>query len=193
MSEPITLKVPTALSVRTIKMNTADRVPEFVELFSQSAQRIYGYIRTLIPNRADAEDVFQETSKVLWEKYGEYRSGTDFCAWAISVAHFKALQARRRKGTSPYSFSEQLDGLLEGAAIEAAPSSSARLQALADCFQKLPPADRDLIDARYQAGANTKTLADQSRRSSDAIYRALRRIHKALFDCVRQTLSEEGA
>jgi RNA polymerase sigma-70 factor (ECF subfamily) len=61
-------------------MNPAERVPEFVQLFAQSSRRIYAYIRTLVPNQADAEDVFQETSKVLWEKFADYEIGTDFCS-----------------------------------------------------------------------------------------------------------------
>lgn len=174
-------------------MNPAERAAEFVDLFSQSARRIYSYIRTLIPNQADGEDVFQETSKVLWEKFSDFQSGTDFCAWALSIAHYKALQARRAHGKSQLILSDELERLLEGAAIESRDSADARFHALAECVEKLPATDRVLVDARYSLGATTKAVADAQRRSTDAIYRSLRRIHKSLFDCIRKSLDEEAA
>ena len=164
-----------------------------MDLFTQSTRRIYSYIRTLIPNQADAEDVFQETSRVLWEKFADYRPGTDFCSWALSIAHFKALQSRRRKGTSNIVFGEQVERLLENAAVASRDQLDARFHALADCLRKLPAVDRELIDARYLPGATTKAVADQWERSTDAIYRSLRRIHKSLFDCVHKSLEEEAA
>lgn len=172
-------------------MQMSDRVPEFVELLSQSSRRIYSYIRTLVPNRADAEDVFQETSKTLWEKFEQYQSGTDFCGWALSIAHFKVLQLRDKGVRDPIPVGEKLDNLLDTAADLLRTSEDRRLNALANCLQKLPAKDRNLIDARYAAGATTQQIAVDLKRSTDAIYRSLRRIHQMLFDCIRQALAEE--
>jgi RNA polymerase sigma-70 factor (ECF subfamily) len=172
-------------------MQTSDRVPEFVELLSQSSRRVYSYIRTLVPNQADAEDVFQETSKTLWEKFEQYEPGTDFCGWALSIAHFKVLQLREKGVRGPIPAGEKLDTLLDRAAELLRTSEDRRLHALANCLQKLPAKDRELIDARYSAGATTQHLAVELKRSTDAIYRSLRRIHQMLFDCIRQSLAEE--
>ena len=40
---------------------------EFVRLLLRHERRIYAFIRSLLPNRDDAEDVLQETSIVLWK------------------------------------------------------------------------------------------------------------------------------
>ena len=57
-------------------------VEEFVGLLMGSQQRVFSYILTLLPNVADAQDVLQETSIVLWRRLAEYEPGTDFTAWA---------------------------------------------------------------------------------------------------------------
>src|SRR5213595_1653739 len=41
---------------------------EFARLFSRNARRIYGLIMTLVFNHHDAEEVFQNTNVILWNK-----------------------------------------------------------------------------------------------------------------------------
>ena len=43
----------------------------FLPLFLKNERRLYAYILTLLPRRADADDVLQETSLVLWDKFDE--------------------------------------------------------------------------------------------------------------------------
>lgn len=172
-------------------MQASDRVPEFVELLAQSSRRIYSYIRTLVPNQSDAEDVFQETSKTLWEKFPQFQAGTDFCGWALSIAHFKVLQQRDKSLRGPMPVGDKLQPLLDSEAELLRSDEDRRLQAMNQCLKKLSEKDRQLVDARYSAGISTQDLALTMRRSTDAIYRSLRRIHQALFDCIRHTLAEE--
>ena len=166
---------------------------EFVDLYSRNARRIYAFVRSMVPHQADAEDLAQEVGRVLWEKFGEYESGTDFLAWAIKIAHFKVLHYRRDKGRSPVSLAEGVEELLDREVIQSAAKQDSRLQALADCIQKLSPADRQVIDARYQAGETPQSVAGNMGRSIDSIYRTLRRVHKLLFECVRSRLAEEAS
>jgi len=51
-----------------VKMESANP-REFIRLLMENERRIYAYIRTLIGNNADAEDVLQETSITLWDKF----------------------------------------------------------------------------------------------------------------------------
>ncbi|MBU4272305.1 MAG: hypothetical protein KKE86_07870 [Planctomycetes bacterium] len=48
---------------------------EFVALLTRYSRRIYSFIRALVPNQTDAEDLFQDVSATLWEKYGTFRKG----------------------------------------------------------------------------------------------------------------------
>ena len=41
---------------------------------------IQAFLRRLDSSRADADDVMQEVSVLLWQKFGAFREGTDFKA-----------------------------------------------------------------------------------------------------------------
>lgn len=166
---------------------------EFVRLFSLYTNNIYSYIHVLAPAHADAEDVFQETSRTLWEKFGEYQPGTDtgFLAWALAIARIEVLRHRQREGRRHSLFSDRLHEVLDQATLAAMDSVDSRIESLGDCYGKLPSDDRQLVDARYGRETAVEIIAAELGRSVHSVYRALRRIHRALFDCVRQTQRHE--
>jgi RNA polymerase sigma-70 factor (ECF subfamily) len=169
-----------------------DRSEEFVRLFAAHAQRLYAVVFALVPNAADADDVFQETSKLLWERFGQFTLGTNFFAWACRIAQFQALAFRQRQRRSRLWFSDEfLACVTEQAATDGA-LLAAQQRALADCVQKLKTRDRELIQRRYRSGMTTKAVAAQLGRSLDAIYKALNRIQDRLLACVQRTLLSEG-
>jgi RNA polymerase sigma-70 factor (ECF subfamily) len=174
-------------------MNSTDKTSEFIRLFSLHTSSLYTYIRILVPNRADAEDVFQETSRTLWGKFDEYEPGVDsnFRAWALRIAQFKALTYRRRELRKRKLFSNEAYVALDQIALMAMESLDLRLDSLGDCYRKLPEEDRRLLTARYRVGQAVEVIASEMGRSAHSIYRALRRVHGALFECVRRFQREE--
>ena len=56
------------------------RHAEFLRLYTKYQHRILSYIFVLVPNRTDAEDLLQDTAVLLWAKFDEFESGTDFAA-----------------------------------------------------------------------------------------------------------------
>ena len=175
-------------------MKSGGNIDEFVRLFSRWTNSIYSFVHVLVPVHADAEDIFQETSKTLWEKFGEYRGGADegFRAWALRIAQIEVLRYRQRRGRRQRLFDDQLQSALDETALSAIESVDLRLEMLGDCYDKLTEEERRLIDARYQIGASVGAIAAESGRSVHSVYRALRRIHQALFDCVQQSLLSDG-
>jgi RNA polymerase sigma-70 factor len=161
---------------------------EFVRLFSLWTNSIYSYVHVLVPTHADAEDIFQEVSRTLWEKFGEYRPGPDagFRTWALRIAQIEVLRYRQREGRRQRLFSDRLHDALDETVLAAIGRIDLRLTALGDCYRKLPDDDRSLIRARYGVGATVEAIAAETGRSVHAIYRALRRIHQSLFECVEE-------
>ena len=62
------------------EMTSLDRSKQLMRLMTQHQRRIFGYIYTLVPDRHDAEDILQETSVVICEKFGQFQLGMDFVA-----------------------------------------------------------------------------------------------------------------
>jgi RNA polymerase sigma-70 factor (ECF subfamily) len=163
---------------------------EFARLFSRNARRLYGFIMTLVFSHHDAEEVFQNTSVVIWNKFAEFQPGSNFFAWASKVAYYEVLSFMKQRRRSRILSDDALD-LLANAAITVSDDASNRQEALEDCLSRLNPADRDLVQARYYYQRPPKQIAAMQSRSVDSVYRALSRIHNLLLKCVQRNLARE--
>jgi RNA polymerase sigma-70 factor, ECF subfamily len=170
---------------------TSDNVERFTALFLQHGRAIYSHIRALVPHLSDVDDAFQETSVTLWEKFDQYRPQTDFRAWACRIAYYKVLQLRDRQIRSPRLFSPQFLDLMSEELIVMSDVLDAHTEALLLCREKLNQRDRDLLDRFHRDGATAKDVARKVGRNVDYVYRAIRRIHDVLIDCIEQALSED--
>jgi hypothetical protein len=66
-----------------------------------------------------------------------------------------------------------------------------RRQALRSCLEKLPEADRLLLDQRYAApGTTIRQLAAETGDTANVLYKALARIRRQLLDCVDRVLAQ---
>ena len=169
----------------------AERQKQLMALMTRHQRQIFAYIYTLVPDRHDAEDLLQETSVVICEKFHEFQAGTDFVAWACQIAWWRIRYARQKFARSKVVFD---DDILEGVAHTAATMRQeldARHEALAGCLQKLSPRDRELVLTRYEPGSGVAEAAKRSGRSMDAAYKALNRLRKLLHDCVTPALAPE--
>jgi RNA polymerase sigma-70 factor (ECF subfamily) len=165
----------------------------FLRLFLQNERRLRAYILTLLPNRADADDVLQEASLVMWDKFDDHNPPDDFTAWGCRIAYFKVLDFYKKGHRCRVRFSQ---AMLERVAETAVEQASAlmldeRSEALADCLEKLRPRDRDLLTRRFAEGATTQSTAAEVGRSVAAVYKALAHIRQALFECVTRSLAQE--
>jgi RNA polymerase sigma-70 factor, ECF subfamily len=163
---------------------------DFGRLFAQYQPRIYGLIRSLVVHRADAEDLLQETASVLWRKFDEFQPGSNFLAWAMQVARYQVMYFRQRQKRDVLQFSEKF---LEAVSADTVAESGrlGDLQELLDrCMDKLPPADRELFEMRYQSDATPKGLAEQLGRPLSTVYNSINRIRRGLAECVERAMKQ---
>src|SRR5438094_6774627 len=150
----------------------AERTPEkgkaFLRLFLQNERRFYAYILTLLPHRADADDVLQEASLVMWDKFDDRHPPDDFAAWGCRIAYFKVLDFYKKGRRCRVKFSQALlDHVAETASEQAAALRlDDRREALTACLEKLPPRDQDLLARRLAPGATTQSAAAAVGRSA---------------------------
>lgn len=175
-------------------------VPEksslFLPLFIRHERRIYAYIFTLVPRRADADDLLQETSLVLWDKFDVTNPPTDFLAWGRRIAYHKVLDYYKKSKRADARLSQVfLNRVSESAAdTKLVPQLEERREALAACVEKLPPRARDLLTYRFVEGATTQSTAELVGKSVDAVYKALAKLRQSLFECVQKRMHRtEGA
>jgi len=163
-----------------------------MRLFLQSERRILGFILSLVPHLADAEDLLQETCSIMWSKISEFEPGTDFTAWGISIARYRVLTYRRKTASARVHFNEALMHQLAEEAVSVSEQNDVRLGALQTCLASLREKDREMIRLRYFDENSTKQTAEQLGRSLDSTYKALNRIHDSLLCCIRRSLAAGG-
>ncbi len=172
--------------------NPPDRNDIFVRLLNAAHRRLLGYLVSLLGNRHDAEDVLQRTSVTLWRKFGTFEQGTDFIAWASTVAFYEAKNFQRMAARSRLRFSDELLETLAAERLEDLGNTNGRIDALEHCLQKVDETGRKLIEAVYGEGGDIGVLAEQMGRARQTLYNKLNIIRRALADCVTRRLAGEA-
>lgn len=165
-----------------------DRHDRFLRLYVEHEEALRRFVRSLVPTLEDAREVMQQTAAVLWRKFDD---SADFRPWAFGVAKFEALAFLRDRARDRHVFGDEVLALLEAEALEAARSSEQEERALEECLQKLPAAQRELVETAYAPGVRMDELARSAGRTPMALYKSLHRIRMALVDCVQLTLNQK--
>jgi RNA polymerase sigma-70 factor (ECF subfamily) len=167
-----------------------DRHGQFVQLLNASHRRLLGYLVSLLGNRHDAEDVMQRASVTLWRRFETFSPGTDFLAWASTVAFYEAKNFQRMAARSRLQFNESLLQMLAEERVADLANSEARIDALEVCLGKLDKTGQRLIEATYFEGSDIVSLAAQLGRAPQTLYNKLNLIRRALAECVERRLAE---
>lgn len=169
----------------------SSRDREYLLLLGKHEMQLAACIHAIVPAWHDAEDIFQETKIRLWEQFDKYQPGTDFGAWACTIARYLAKAYFKQQGRARRLLDDDvLESVLVHVAV-APPETSRRMEALRLCLAQLGGEALDLLDRRYFRKQNISTIAAELRRSLPGTYSALSRIRRALLDCVRDRLSKE--
>ena len=190
--------MPTAASKKRTEaafMDPANRQSnprEFIRLLMENERRIYAYIQTLLGNTADAEDVLQETSMILWDKFSEFDQNSSFIAWSFKIAYFTSQNFRRKQDRSKVVFSNSLFDVIAEKTTHMLPVLGQRHEFLSGCLEKLSESERGLLRMRYEMDSSIESTAKQSGRTPQAIYKALSRLRATLFECVNRAMTLEG-
>src|SRR3954468_3520224 len=161
-------------------------------LMTRHQRQIFAYIYALVPNRYDAEDLLQETSLVICEKFDDSEDGTDFVAWACQIAYWRVRYSRQKYARSKVVFDQEIVDAIAQTSSAMIEELDDRHVALSYCLQKLPLRDGDLLLVRYEPGSGVEEAARRSGRTVQTAYKALARLRKLLLDCVSTRLASEG-
>lgn len=167
-------------------MTDVSRHEQFMQLFLKAQPRVYSYLRTMVLDYNDAQDVFQEVASVLWQKFDEFQPGTRFDQWACKVAYHQTLFHRQKRQRSKLVFSDEVLSLVAEKAAAENERFDEFQDAMRSCVQELPQRDRQMIRLRFEPDATNRSVAHELGRSETAISRALTRVYAVLLSCVQR-------
>ncbi|MEM7315282.1 MAG: sigma-70 family RNA polymerase sigma factor [Planctomycetota bacterium] len=166
------------------------RQQKFAELIDPIQGRLFAYIHSLVRDLNDADDLYQQTTIVLWKKFDTYRSDQPFISWAFGVARFEVANFLRSRQRTRLYFSDDLNLMLADSFQSRFESElDERAAALSECMDKLRLRDRKLILGCYEDGLGIRAMAERLNRSTHSIHNSLRRIRKSLMQCVEGTVA----
>lgn len=166
----------------------SDHTLQVQRLFVQHQQVVLYYVLTIEPNLGEAQDIVQETFLTVTRKAATYQLGTNFPAWACTIARYQALQAQRNRVRAAARLDDDVLEMLYGE--EAPPSEllGPRTEALKRCLGKLAPKAADLIRRRYHLGQMPEDIAPAVGWTPNSVRVALTRARQNLRSCVERSL-----
>ena len=169
-----------------------DNYREFVKHFQKNEAAIRCFVRSLMPSWNDVDDVMQDISLVLWDKFPEFKPGSDFRRWAYVIARFKVMNHNSKKKNNKLQFDSDILDLMAEESHDEIELRNLEVKAMQDCISQLPQAKQKLILSPYQNGITIKDLAEQIGKTPTALYKVLNRIRMILFNCIQNQLKSEG-
>ena len=172
--------------------NTDASTKLFMGLALASQKSIYAFILSLVASTSDADDILQETLTVMWNKFEEFESGTNFVAWGKQIARYKAMDYLRKNRTSKFCFDSDVLKLIESKSgqMDNLPD---RNEAMKKCIRKLSEKYRSILKMRYGQDMSFKQISLEFGVTKQSIHRMVSRIHALLAKCIKSTLSSRGA
>lgn len=166
---------------------------DFVSLLTFHQADLWAFLIAMMPGHPDVADVLQKTNLVLWEKRGNFELGTNFRAWALTVARFEALKhLKSLRRDQIFVFDDELLEQLSEEAESSLTNSQSRLDALKHCLNQLRPQDRELLEHRYSSSGILGSYAKSKGRSVSSLSVTLFRLRAVLRQCVSRQLNAEG-
>lgn len=170
----------------------SDKSGEFLGLFLKAEPRVYAYIRSQVPHRADAEDVLQDTASTLWAKFDSFVPGSDFLAWAYQVARFKVQHHYDKQSRRKRLFSQTFVQLVADRAERMSDQFGEMQTQLAECMKRLSDADREVVDLCYGSDATVAAVANALGRPVNTIRSVLKRVRRSLYECIQRAIGKEN-
>ena len=165
---------------------------QFITLLNAAHGRLLAFLRVMLGNNADAEDVLQRASMTIWRKFGEFDPSKDFFAWASSFAFYEAKNFQRISARSRLHFDDELMERLAEERVRDLDHREARLAAMDRCIEELDDSGRELVREFYLHDTALSALAERLGRAPQTLYNKLNTLRRLLADCMKRRLAQEA-
>jgi RNA polymerase sigma-70 factor (ECF subfamily) len=169
----------TAYAVRRAKQHDTEALRY---LYVRYADNVFGYVRSIVHDEYDAEDVTQQVFAKLIVVIGKYEQRSmPFAAWILRVAHNAAIDHVRQRRPIPCEEVRGSETPFDERAIECR-------RDFCEALEELTQEQRNVLVMRHVVGLAPGEIADRMGKSEDAIHALHHRGRRTL----RRTLEERS-
>jgi len=159
-----------------------------VQILLRERMRVTAAAAAVVRDVHAADDIFQAVVLGALEHCTRFHEPDHVLAWSLRAARHRAVDLARRRHlrTLPDDVLDLLEAKWDD---PTGPHESDRAEALHRCLGKLTGSAKTLLNLRYADGLAANAIAGKLRRSADAVYQNLSRVHRALRACVEREMS----
>ena len=160
---------------------------EFTEMLQPNLRPLNRFVRGMVNNQFDAEDIVQETVVKAFVHFGDFRGESKFKTWLLSIAINEVRTRRRsesRSRTSYFDF-DQLETFAKGGSNDSPfrqVQDSETRQLIHEAIASLHPNYEEVVRLRAINGLN---IADTARQLSLSVAAVKTRYSRALHQLSR--------
>lgn len=177
VSSPSERPDDTRLVARAVKRAQAGDREAFAFLYARFADNIHGYVRSIVHDHHEAEDVTQHVFAKLFAVIGKYQErDVPFFAWILRVARNVAIDHLRQQRLVPVEEVRATQGFGGGQASPAPGQGSD----LMDALSTLPQAQREVLVMRHVVGLSPTEIAARVGKTEGSIHGLHHRGRQAL-------------
>lgn len=163
-----------------------------VQLLLKERLRLVAAATAIVRDVHAADDLFQQVVLAALEHRDQFTGTGHLLPWSMRAIRHRAIDLTRKKQLRSLS-TEVLDLIEADWGDPAGIGSPEQVEALRRCVNRLGPAARDLLHMKYSEGLTAARIAARLRRTADAVYQSLSRLHRSLRDCVERELTDPPA
>jgi RNA polymerase sigma-70 factor (ECF subfamily) len=144
-------------------------------LYARYADNVHGYVRSIVHDSHEAEDVTQQVFAKLIRVIGKYEEReVPFLAWVLRVARNVAVDHLRRQHLVP------VEEIRISDAGSGDPAGTRRMRDLREALSELPKDQCEVLVLRHFAGLSPLEIAARTGRSEGSIHGLHHRGRRAL-------------
>jgi RNA polymerase sigma-70 factor len=162
----------------------------FEILVRENQAMLMTYLRAAVRDQSVADDIFQETMLITWQKLDEYDRSRPFGPWLRGIAA-KLVMANSRKAKSDIMVLEEetleyLSQQLQHICERPGDTWDEKIAALTHCIEALSEHHRKAIQLRYFEQTTASQIAAISETSVETVKKRLQRARAELLECLRR-------
>jgi RNA polymerase sigma-70 factor, ECF subfamily len=129
------------------------------DVHAQFGAAVFGYLNSVLRDRAAAEDVFQQVLTEVWRRGPQYDPArASLATWILTIARSRAIDELRRRRPEPLDPSDLPENGNEPDPHDAA----LERWRMAHLLEQLPDDERHLLELRFYAGLSQREISDRT-------------------------------
>jgi RNA polymerase sigma-70 factor (ECF subfamily) len=164
----------------------------FTRHWTKAQPVVAGYLASLVSDLNEADDLLQEVAIVLLRKFAEFDEQKSFTGWALGIARYEVLSAKRSHARSFICHNSDLVENITQTYVKLAPELDQRAEALSHCIERVEGRSREALRMRYEESRTPAEIARLLDMAAGTVRVLLSRIRTSLYDCIEHRMSADG-